>query len=121
MTTCSGFPIDTPHSSTKNFAAWLCAYLSASGSNDEEKELYIDMLKEDCSGSESDFVNSVAVPETPITAEERARIDVIFERMAAGEDFDGAFRLLYQRLLNQDMISPSEIINTLYYNKEVDA
>jgi len=116
LTPCVGFPADTPHSSTKNFAAWLCVYLSAPNSDDAERKLYVNVLKEECSGSDADYVYDEAVPEKPITAEESAHIDEIFDRMVAGENFDEAFRLLYQRLLKKDMITPSEIITTLYDN-----
>ena len=117
LTPCTGFPIDTPHSSAKNFDTWLSAYISASSFDDALRQRYTDTLRNECSGNDADYIFDVRIPEVPITAQEEGWIDEILSRMAAGENFDKPFRQLYQRLLKQELITPSEIITALHTNQ----
>lgn len=65
-------------------------------------------------GESHDFVNGVIVSGVPIREEERDWIRAIMQRMNSGENFDASFRRLYRQLLNEESVTPSEIITTLY-------
>jgi hypothetical protein len=75
---------------------------------------YIEAINENCSGQGSDYIARVRVNEKPITEEERAQISEIVRCFAAGMNFDESFRILYGRLMQSELVTPSEFIMTLY-------
>lgn len=110
----SGYPADAPHSSTVSFACWLYSYLRLRSEAEPDCEIYLSAIYDRCTGQGVDYIAGEKVPETPASEEAYARIEEIVQAMAKGTDFDGAFRALYQRLLQEERISPDEMISTLY-------
>jgi hypothetical protein len=110
----SGYPVDAPHSSTVNFAYWLYTYISLSTESEPDLLYYIEAINERCGGQRVDYIAKVKVPETPITEEERARIEVIVRYMADGRNFDEPFNALYSRLMQSELVTPSDFIVVLF-------
>ncbi len=106
----AGLPLDAPHSSVRNFAAWLCYYIEAQNMDEPLRAQYKTGIMETCIGTERDYICGKAVPEVPLSAEELAEIEPILRRMDAGDDFDGAFRALYHRLIQGELIIPADFI-----------
>ena len=117
---CSGYPIDVPHSSTINFSSWLSYYLGAREEMTAQEPADEEDIHHDFGIVSTkdfyDFIEGVPVPGIPISAEEDRWKEAILHRMRSGENFDASFRCLYQRLLKEEMITPSEIITALYNN-----
>lgn len=111
---CTGYPIDVPHSSTTNFAAWLNAYIRVHGCDESDLEQYVDLLKENCSGNDHDIINGIVVPEIPLTKVQKDWISVILKRMHDGENFDEPFKAMYHRLLRGEAVTAPDIVTLLY-------
>ncbi|MFA5675183.1 MAG: hypothetical protein WDA65_01560 [Christensenellales bacterium] len=114
---CTGYPTDVPQISTNNFAAWLSAYILVKDCDDEDMEYYAEVLREGFLLYDYEFVNGELVSKTPLTEQEEIRIDRVLERMRNGENFDEPFRSLYQRLLQAESITLSDIVSLLYYHR----
>lgn len=115
---CTGFPTDVSQLSANNFTAWLSAYLLAKNCDDEDIVYYEEVLREDFSGKNAEYVNGELIFEIPLTEEEEGWINEILKRMQNGENFDESFKSLYQRLLKEEAITISNIVTQLYNQGE---
>ncbi len=118
LTPCAGYPVDVTFASTQNYAAWLSMYLHLanedwSKQNQDMITYYEDLLRNDFAGSIRHSVKGQYVAETPLTQKEQAELEQILVRMRAGESFAEPFKLLYQRLLQSEMITAADIVAVL--------
>lgn len=113
---CAGYPINVSHMATHNFAAWLSVYMRSESIDSDSLTQYADILKSEYSGNKLDFINEVETPETPLTPEQLSWIDDIVNRMKDGENFDDAYRNIYQRLVAGENVPILDMVTLLHQN-----
>lgn len=94
---CTGFPVDIPNESVSAFASWMGVYMSIGEASDEDIGYYSEYL-----GSQTENQNEIK------------NIDELLDRMKRGENFDEAFKCLYNRLLHSEPVTMEDVIYQLY-------
>ncbi len=115
---CSGFPTNTSHLSVHNLSAWMSIYLKTYNNSDADLVEYEDRLVNFYSGDNIDIIMGESVVGQPLNEEEKSYISDILQRMQNGENFDNTFKYLYHKLIDEEIISISEIVNALSNNQE---
>lgn len=115
---CSGFPTDTSHLSVYHLSAWMSIYLKTYNNDDADLIEYENTLVNFYSGDNIDFIEGKSIDKQPLNDNEIDCISDILQRMQNGENFDNTFKRLYHKLIEEEIISISEIVNALSNNQE---
>jgi len=115
---CSGFPTDTSHLSVYHLSAWMSIYLKTYNNADADLFEYEDRLINFYSGDNIDIIEGKEIDKQPLNDNEIDCISDILQRMQNGENFDNTFKKLYHKLIEEEIISISEIVNALNNNQE---
>ena len=113
-----GFPTDTSHLSVYHLSGWMSIYLKVYHNADADLIEYEDRLINFYSGDNIDMIEGEVIEKQPLNDDETACISDILQRMQNGENFDNTFRELYHKLMDEEVISISEIVNALSNNQE---
>lgn len=101
---CSGFPIDAPSSATHCFADLMAMSIIASEWDEFTMQSYMEMFKEAYFYDDSDAVYG--------------ELQIVFSAMGE-EQFSDCLKIIYNRLINSEQITPEEIITFLLSDQEV--
>lgn len=115
---CCGFPTDTSHLSVYHLSAWMSIYLKTYNNDAADLSEYEYRLVNSYSGDNIDIIWGKSIEKQPLSDDEKSCISDILHRMQNGEDFDNTFKYLYHKLIDEEIISISEIVNALNSNQE---
>ena len=115
---CCGFPTNTSHLSVYHLSAWMSIYLKTYDNAEADLVEYEDRLLTNYSGDNKDIIEGKSIEQQPLSDDEKNCINGILQRMQNGEGFDNTFKYLYHKLIDEEIISISEIVNSLNSNQE---
>jgi hypothetical protein len=96
----------------------MSIYLKTYNNDAADLSEYEYRLVNSYSGDNIDIIWGKSIEKQPLSDDEKSCISDILHRMQNGEDFDNTFKYLYHKLIDEEIISISEIVNALNSNQE---